>query len=564
MMQGLACTAQVSTVLKKGNDSFNIKMRNATGLEVATTYYIFKKTPHNGGSIWLSNANATLQAVTKNKGIYTLVLGDVAQVPDFYINCVNAPPTYEAHRMTVAFQFQEFHCVSYSSPIVHIFEQQHRTENNEACHGNDSSGSTSKTGSDSPCSDSSGSTSKTGSESGTSLFGSAKQIELSEDELVTVTQEDETGLIANQEHGLDSNLNCLLASPNVEDTTDSTSGLFTNLPDNQNGPQQTGKRGCPEPKVGAPPKKMRITIKREPDRVSLETVGGGGDDVIEPSDPHQDLTDGAAACFQWDTEILAKLQQMCLGGELDFLHTLADRFGITKMSTSFSGIDSPHVATKCLAHKLQALLPNRRVSDGLRPLWSCEIDKACREELLVMPGAEYMCCFGDINDFWHALIRQKAVLLMKRSHTALEILNGLLEKANANTMTRTAYCWKHKRPCTAQVADIHIAGTPCPAYSTLGKGAKVHDKTIVPTMAWVGMRLMLQEAIWIQENVPGFIEDTLIESLGHLYWIEISQSQNKDLGWPTSRSRQWIIGRHKQKTVRQVYYDLCMKILINY
>ena len=69
---------------------------------------------------------------------------------------------------------------------------------------------------------------------------------------------------------------------------------------------------------------------------------------------------------------------------------------------------------------------------------------------------------------------------------------------------RKAHCLRHNRVCFAPTADLHIAGTPCPAFSTIGKGLKTADPTIVPTCAWICMRLNIEEKVWIQENVPGF------------------------------------------------------------
>jgi hypothetical protein len=67
-------------------------------------------------------------------------------------------------------------------------------------------------------------------------------------------------------------------------------------------------------------------------------------------------------------------------------------------------------------------------------------------------------------------------------------------------------------------------------------------------LCWVAMRLLLQEAIVIQENVVQFKTSLLFEWLGGLYYFEIVQLCPSMLGWPVARSRKWTVMRHRYKT----------------
>ena len=288
-------------------------------------------------------------------------------------------------------------------------------------------------------------------------------------------------------------------------------------------------------------------IDHELDRV-VETCLAPHPKKMKPNHPSEE-------CFKWDDDALDKLQGHCNDGVDELRDFLGDRFRDWRLSTSFSGIDAPHVASALLADKLQARIPYRRINHGLTPIWAIERDAACQAELLAMPGAEDMCLFGDMNEFWDRRITTTMKNLMHDATKTLKVLQPVMANAlkTGNSATvRKAHCLRHNRVCFAPTADLHIAGTPCPAFSTIGKGLKTADPTIVPTCAWICMRLNIEEKVWIQENVPGFPLQLLEQLLGSLYWISSVLIQNTDLGWPVSRCRQWIVGRHKIKTLPDV------------
>jgi site-specific DNA-cytosine methylase len=97
-------------------------------------------------------------------------------------------------------------------------------------------------------------------------------------------------------------------------------------------------------------------------------------------------------------------------------------------------------------------------------------------------------------------------------------------------------------------ATIHVAGTPCTDFSSRGTQNGVMGKSFVFFLAWIGMRIMLQESVVIQENVTQFCTDTLMSLLGHLYCFQIVELCPTQLGWPVARMRRWTVMRHKYKT----------------
>ena len=77
---------------------------------------------------------------------------------------------------------------------------------------------------------------------------------------------------------------------------------------------------------------------------------------------------------------------------------------------------------------------------------------------------------------------------------------------------------------------------------------KTAGKTFILFLAWISHRLLLQEDIIIQENVPQFPVELLFRFLGRLYHIETAIISPYDYGWGVQRRRRWTVCRHKYKT----------------
>lgn len=82
--------------------------------------------------------------------------------------------------------------------------------------------------------------------------------------------------------------------------------------------------------------------------------------------------------------------------EINSLRGLAERIGITTVSTSYSGIDAPGTSILMMSAALEHVFGIK----GQHPehLWGVEWDSACRTELQSHP-CRCSCLFGDIADF---------------------------------------------------------------------------------------------------------------------------------------------------------------------
>ena len=76
--------------------------------------------------------------------------------------------------------------------------------------------------------------------------------------------------------------------------------------------------------------------------------------------------------------------------------------------------------------------------------------------------------------------------------------------------------------------------------------------TTVFLLAWIALRLLLQEHWVTQENVPGFDVGILNDFLGNVYHIDVAVQDSFDLGWASNRTRQWVVMRHKVKVLSTI------------
>ena len=97
------------------------------------------------------------------------------------------------------------------------------------------------------------------------------------------------------------------------------------------------------------------------------------------------------------------------------------------------------------------------------------------------------------------------------------------------------------------MASIHIAGTPCTDWSSMGTQSGAGGLTMVFLFAWIGLRRLVQEPVIIQENVTKFCVSYLEKFIGDLYFIDVSVEQSGDFGVPCMRERQFIVCRHKSE-----------------
>ena len=136
---------------------------------------------------------------------------------------------------------------------------------------------------------------------------------------------------------------------------------------------------------------------------------------------------------------------------------------------------------------------------------------------------------------------------LSRMRLCDKVLRELLLSATSCTK-RSAYCMRCNSYCYTPEADVHVAGSPCTDFSIRGGRAELQGATTWGLMSFISMRRQIQEAYWIQENVQEFPVSLLSELLSDLYEIQSCIVDAGAIGWPITRKRQYVVGRHLHKT----------------
>lgn len=101
-----------------------------------------------------------------------------------------------------------------------------------------------------------------------------------------------------------------------------------------------------------------------------------------------------------------------------------------------------------------------------------------------------------------------------------------------------------------RMAYAHVAGTSCVAFAPNGAQKGVRDASIVPFLAWVGLRIALQEPIVLHENSKRFPTELLLQRLlGHLYVIDPTDVEALCYGGTVRRERKLTRLIHRQKAM---------------
>ena len=184
----------------------------------------------------------------------------------------------------------------------------------------------------------------------------------------------------------------------------------------------------------------------------------------------------------------------------DAINTLMDRVTqrqIDTMSTSFSGIESPHTAAcanrQALARRLGVEVPFPKL------MHMVEWDSACQAELKLIAKQTGACLFSDISSFFRPEVLETIDFLKQNPAMSVEILAPLL--ATGRLMKSSAHCLSHDRLCCLKTASSHRAGTSCTPYSKRGVQLGLKDECTLHSIAWVGLRLLLQEPDICQESL---------------------------------------------------------------
>eukprot|EP00435_Cladocopium_sp_Y103_P030918 s722_g7.t1 len=239
---------------------------------------------------------------------------------------------------------------------------------------------------------------------------------------------------------------------------------------------------------------------------------------------------------------------------VDFIspEELKSRFGQFSMSTSYSGVGAPEATMHVLRHTMVDMfgpdVPMPKV------LFQCEYDEHCRAELFryaQLPGGSDACVFGDLCEFFVDSIKDTITELKARPELAFEVLAKMV--ATGEAVKTHAYCHKHKKICFATfgcfqtMAFVHTAGTSCIAYAPNGNMKGVRDVSILPFLAWIGLRIKLQEPILLHENSKRFPVSIMQRLLGHIYHIDDTDVDALVYGGVVRRERKLTRFVHREK-----------------
>ena len=185
--------------------------------------------------------------------------------------------------------------------------------------------------------------------------------------------------------------------------------------------------------------------------------------------------------------------------------------------------------------------------------WYCEWDPECQQELSLHPGCSPSTCrIGDISQVFKPKVATIAARLRStKGGKAVDMLQPVVKSCKGITVE--VKCYAHPgKTCKLRPSELHVGGSPCTDLSTLGDGAGLEGTTCVDTLAWLGSILVLEHTMFVSENV--FSDDLLKliqDTVGHLYVLEfVRENANPlKLGWPVFRNRQYLVGRHKLKTM---------------
>ena len=115
------------------------------------------------------------------------------------------------------------------------------------------------------------------------------------------------------------------------------------------------------------------------------------------------------------------------------------------------------------------------------------------------------------------------------------------------TVKDKVWCVKHGKECPVVWSHIHVAGVPCIDHSSWGKRKGDKGSTNIVYYTWAATRAKMREPVVVLENVAQFGIDMTERLLGHLYEWERVLVNPLQLGWKTSRNRQFLIGILKQR-----------------
>lgn len=147
-------------------------------------------------------------------------------------------------------------------------------------------------------------------------------------------------------------------------------------------------------------------------------------------------------------------------------------------------------------------------------------------------------------------LQTRAVCTFTRRHTFEEMKPKILHD-------RSLVLQKELRdvhtgsPVAARPGDIHVAGSPCTDWSSMGQQQKLSGPTAAAFLVWTRWMLDNEPTIIIHENVKRFPVRILVELFGASYSVHSIELTPKEVGWPIARPRRYSLLLKKGRATLQ-------------
>lgn len=152
---------------------------------------------------------------------------------------------------------------------------------------------------------------------------------------------------------------------------------------------------------------------------------------------------------------------------------------------------------------------------------------------------------SEAEEFWRPEIQHLIPQVERNPSMAVDLLGPLISEGRA--VSDHAFCSVHKKMCRLRGAKRHIAGTSCVGFSQKGTGLMLSDPSIIHTLCWVALRLLLAEPDVTQENVTRCPVDLFARFMQKDYYIDVTKMDSVQFGIAAARERQFIRFRHRAK-----------------
>eukprot|EP00959_Pyramimonas_sp_CCMP1952_P306126 6406554-Pyramimonas_sp.AAC.1 len=247
--------------------------------------------------------------------------------------------------------------------------------------------------------------------------------------------------------------------------------------------------------------------------------------------------DSVSHVYRWVEHNFAILNHWLGAGSLDRVRDSV-RCGLS-MSTAYSGTGGAENAMHAICKACDFFFGG---SSRVQHAWACEWLDESRYELAMLPDRPDHI-YSDITDFlaigYQQDLRERVPLM------SYEAAESIFMKGHSKLITGRAFCVLSRSWCEARACDIHVAGTPCVAWSSMGQRARATGPTLLGFLVWAFHRLKLMETVILHENTPEFDHELLDRLLGEHY-ISFSCVVNaSSLGQLAERTRRytWMVHR---------------------